>query len=89
LVLPSRRISAGTTSALTSEASTITATAMPTPMDLMVTTLASANARNTHAMIAAAPVTRRPLRSSPSATAVRLSPVRCHASCMRVSKNTS
>jgi len=42
---------------------------------LMVTTLASAKARKTQAMIAAAPVTRRPLRSRPSATAARLSPV--------------
>ena len=82
-------MTAGTTSARTSVASTITATAMPMPIDLMVTTLASAKARKTHAMIAAAPVTRRPLRSRPSATAVRLSPVRIHASCIRVSRNTS
>ena len=82
-------MSAGTTSAWTRVASTITATAMPRPIDLMVTTLARAKARNTQAMIAAAPVTSRPLRSSPSATARRLSWVRCHTSCMRVSRKTS
>src|SRR5207249_2817450 len=56
LTLPSSRIADGTTSARTRVASTITATAMPKPMDLMsVMLLPSAKPMNTHAMIAAAP----------------------------------
>ncbi len=62
---------------------------MPMPVALMVTTRARPKATKTVIMIAAAPVTRRPLRSRPSATAARLSRVRRHASCMRVSMNTS
>ena len=53
------------------------------------TTVASAKAANTDTMMAAALVMRRPVRSSPSATARVLSPVRSYSSCIRVSMSTS
>jgi len=86
---PSSRIVAGTTSARTSVASIATASAIPSPMALMMTTSARANAPNTAIMIAAAPVMRRPLFSRPSATARVLSPVRRYSSWIRESSSTS
>src|SRR5919201_1802354 len=86
---PRMRIVAGTTSARMSVASSATATVRPSPTDLMITTSASANATKTPTMIAAAPVMRRPLRSSPLATAAVLSPVRRYSSWMRESSSTS
>ena len=53
-----------------------TATAIPTPTDLIATLSAKANARKTETMTSAAPVITRAVRTSPSATAVVLSPVR-------------
>ena len=58
-------------------------------MDLMITTCARANAKNTVTMIAAAPVMSRPLFSSPSATPPWLSPVRRYSSWMRLISSTS
>ena len=45
--------------------------------------------KKTAAMMAAAPVMRRPVEPSAAATAWLLSPVRCHSSCVRLSSNTS
>jgi hypothetical protein len=70
----------GTTIALTIVASTITATINAKPIDLMISTSASTNPKNTATMIAAAPVIRLPEAYRPSATAWVLSPVSSHAS---------
>ena len=63
--------------------------ATPTPSALISTMSANANEPATTTTMSAALVTIRPLRSRPLATASRLSPVRSHASFMRLSRNTS
>ena len=79
----------GTMRMRTMVASTAIAIASPTPMALMITTLARANARKTATMIAAAPVISLPLFSRPIATAAWLSPVRLYSSWMRLINSTS
>jgi hypothetical protein len=70
-------------------ASSATARAMPTPIDLIVTVSARANAANTVTMMSAAPVITPAVRARPSATAAALSPVRRYASWTRESSSTS
>ena len=67
--LPSNLMVEGTTIALTIVASTITATINAKPIDLMISTSARTNPKNTATMIAAAPVIRLPEACRPSATA--------------------
>jgi len=63
--------------------------AIPTPIAFTTTMRARAKAAKTATMIAAALVIRLPVRSRPSATLRRLSPVRCHSSRMRERSRTS
>ena len=70
-------------------ASSATASAMPTPMLLIVIVSARAKAAKTVTMIRAAPVITPAVRESPSATAVALSPVRRYDSWMRDRRRTS
>ncbi len=86
---PSSRITAGTSSTRTMLASIATAIAMPTPMDLIVTSSASTNAKKTLTMTSAAPVITRAVRTTPSTTEATLSPVRRHASWIRERSSTS
>ena len=72
---PARRMNAGTSTPRTSVASTITASAMPSPRSLRKVTPLVTNVSQTTAMSAAAAVMSLPVRSSPTATARRLSPV--------------
>ena len=80
---------AGTRRARTTVASSATATAMPRPSALMSTTCEKTNEPATMTTMRAALVTIRPLRSSPRATAVRLSAPASNASFMRLSRKTS
>src|SRR4029079_13174504 len=73
---PRRRIVAGTRRTRTMVASRATARAMPTPMLLIVTVSARANAAKTVTMTIAAPVMTPAVFDRPSATAAALSPVR-------------
>ena len=66
---PMRRMAAGTSNARTMVASTTTAMPIPMPTAWTITERESPNPKNTAAMMAAAPVMSRPVRSSPAATA--------------------
>jgi hypothetical protein len=80
---------AGTSVPRMRKASISTARVRPRPNSLMKLTRPVANERKTTAMSTAAAVTIRPVRSSPTATAVSLSaPLSC-SSLMRESRNTS
>ena len=59
------------------------------PISLMVRSYSSMKLPKTTTMIAAAAVMTLAVAARPSATDVRLSPVRCHSSRMRESRNTS
>ena len=61
----------------------------PIPNNLMNETLDVAKATKTMASRAAAAVTMRPVRSRPTATAWRLSPVRSYSSLIRDRRKTS
>jgi hypothetical protein len=86
---PSMRWQAGTRTARTSVASMITANPAPMPNSCRKLTVAVAKAKKLTAISAAAAVTMRPLRVSPSVTAVRLSRPRSCSSLMRLSTMTS
>jgi len=86
---PINRMVAGTSSVRTMVASTTTAMPIPTPTAWMMTDRASPKPKNTVAMIAAAPVIKRPVRSRPTATARALSPFRSYSSRTRLSSRTS
>ena len=86
---PSRCITDGTSSIRTTVASMKIADAMPTPITLRTTSGLGMNAANTATMIAAAAVMTRPVPASPSRMARWLSPVRSHASRIRLTRNTS
>ena len=70
-------------------ASTRMARAVPIPNSLRKLTCEVAKATNTIASRAAAVVTMGPVRSSPTATAATVSPVRSCSSLIRDSRNTS
>ena len=80
---------AGTSKTRMMVASSATASAIPTPIDLIVIVSARAKAANTVTMINAAPVITPAVRASPSATAAALSPVRRYASWTRDRRSTS
>ena len=82
-------MNAGTSAPRISVASMITASAIPMPNILMNVIPDVANAMNTIARSAAAAVTMRPVRSSPMATELVLSPLRSYSSLIRESRNTS
>ena len=86
--VPKIVISDGTRISRTTNASSSTAVDSATPNSLMMGSLPSTNAPNTLVMIAAAIATTRPEPASPRRTALRLSPVCTHSSCMRLTRNT-
>ena len=80
---------AGTSSMRTIVASRKIATARPVPIIFMVRSNSSMKLPKTTTMIAAAAVITLAVAARPSATDVRLSPVRRHSSRIRESRNTS
>jgi hypothetical protein len=80
---------AGTSSTRTTVASSRIAMIMPTPIILMKLTPEVENAPITTASSSAALVMIAPVRCSPAATALVLSPVRSHCSRTRESRKTS
>ena len=86
---PSSSMVAGTSSMRTMVASSSTAVARPTPISLVTRSGSSRKAPNTNTMISAAAVMTRAVAARPSATEVRLSPVRSHSSFTRERRNTS
>ena len=82
-------ITAGTSSNRTTVASRKIAVAIPTPMTFRITSGLGTNATNTAIMMAAAAVITRAVPAKPSVTARWLSPVRTHASRIRLTRNTS
>jgi hypothetical protein len=70
-------------------ASSRMAVARPVPMSFTVRSFSRMNVPKTNTMIAAAAVMTLAVAARPSATEVRLSPVRCHSSRTRDSRNTS
>ena len=86
--LPKIVISDGMRISRTTNASSSTAVDSATPNSLMIGSLPRMNAPKTLVMIAAAIATTRPEPASPRRTALRLSPVFTHSSCMRLTRNT-
>ena len=86
---PSSSIVAGTSSIRTMVASSRIAVARPVPISLSTRSFSSRKLPKTTTMIAAAAVMTLAVAARPSATDVRLSPVRCHSSRTRDSRNTS
>ena len=85
---PSRRMSEGTSSARTIDASMSTAAAVPSPTCLMKMISEVAKAASATVSSSAAAVTSRPVRCRPSATASSLLAPPSRASLMRVIRNT-
>lgn len=90
---PAKRMKAGTRTPRTNVASMRTASAIPTPNNLIKLTCEVATAIKTIDINAAAAVTIRPVRSRPVATAAVLAATErsewSHSSLMRESRNTS
>jgi hypothetical protein len=70
-------------------ASSRIAAARPMPISLSTRSSSRMKLPKTNTMMAAAAVITLAVEARPSATAVRLSPVRIHSSRMRESRNTS
>ena len=86
---PSKRMLAGTSRARTMVASTITATAMPTPISFTSSMSALMKPTMTATKSRAARVMSWPVRSRPRATLKRVSPVWSYASRIWLSRNSS
>ena len=89
LASPASFITAGTSRPRMTKASIRMASASVRPNILIIVTPDVPNAMNVTDINSAAAVTMRPVRSSPRATAVSLSPVRSCSSLMRESRKTS